>query len=119
MKRRHFLQSSMAAALATYLPANKALAAAAAAAFSEVSGDINALKGSGSQVTLAKASVQDLSDSLRGRLLLPGFEGYESARKVLNPTIDKHPALIVQPSGAADIMNAVSFAGDNELLVAV
>lgn len=62
---------------------------------------------------------QSLSISLRGQLLLPGQEGYEVARRVLNPVIDKHPALVVQPSGAADIMNAVSFARERELLVAV
>ena len=66
-----------------------------------------------------ESAVKELSDSLQGRLLLPGQEGYDVARRVLNPTIDKHPALIVQPSGAADIMSAVTFARERELLVAV
>ena len=30
----------------------------------------------------------------------------EVARRVLNPVIDKHPALVVRPSGVADIMTA-------------
>ena len=118
MKRRHFLQSSVAAALATSLPASQALAAALAA-ISEVSSDVNAVTGSGAQVTLEQAAVKELSDSLHGRLLLPGAEGYDAARRVLNPVIDKHPALVVQPSGAADIMSAVTFARERELLVAV
>jgi hypothetical protein len=118
MKRRHFLQSSVAAAIAASLPASQALAAALAA-ISEISSDVNAVTGSGAQVTLEQAAVKELSDSLRGRLLLPGAEGYDAARRVLNPVIDRHPALVIQPSGAADIMSAVTFARERELLVAV
>ena len=118
MKRRHFLQSSVAAAVAASLPASRALAAALAA-ISEVSSDVNAVTGNGTQITLEQAAVKELSDSLRGRLLLPGVEGYDAARRVLNPVIDKHPALVIQPSGAADIMSAVTFARERELLVAV
>jgi hypothetical protein len=118
MKRRQFLQSSIAASVAASLPTGQALAAALAA-MSEINGDVNAVTGGGSQVTLEQAAIKELSDSLRGRLLLPGNDGYDVARRVLNPVIDKHPALIVQPSGAADIMNAVTFAGERDLLLAV
>jgi FAD/FMN-containing dehydrogenase len=118
MKRRHFLQSSIAAAAAVSLPTSHALAAAVAA-MSEVAGDVNAITGGGSQILLEQSALKELSDSLRGRLLLSGYDGYDSARRVLNPTIDKHPALIVQPSGAADIMNAVRFARERNMLVAV
>jgi FAD/FMN-containing dehydrogenase len=38
---------------------------------------------------------------------------------VLNPTIDRRPALIVQPTGAADVRTAVAFARESSLLVAV
>lgn len=118
MKRRQFLQSSVAAAVAASLPTPQALAAALAE-MNQVAGQVNAVTGGGAQVSLEQAAVQELSDSLRGRLLLPGSEGYDVARRVLNPTINKFPALIVQPSGAADIMNAVTFARERELLVAV
>jgi len=118
MKRRHFLQSSIAAAVAASLPTSQAVAAALAA-MSEVTGDVNAVTGAGAQITLEKAAVKELGDALRGRLLLPGFEGYDSARRVLNPSIDKFPALIVQPTGAADVTQAVTFARERDLLVAV
>ena len=118
MKRRLFLQSSVAAAVAASIPASNALAAAMAS-MGEISGNVNAVTGNGAQITLEQAAVQELGDALRGRLLLPGFEGYEAARHVLNPGIDKHPALIVQPSGAADVTQAVTFARERELLVAV
>ena len=118
MKRRHFLQSSLAAAVAASLPTGQALAAALAA-MSEVSSDVNAVTGAGAQITLEQAAVKELSDALRGRLLLPGFDGYDTARRVLNASIDRFPALIVQPSGAADIMKAVTFARERDLLLAV
>jgi FAD/FMN-containing dehydrogenase len=38
---------------------------------------------------------------------------------VLNQSIDRHPALVVQPSGVADIRTAVDFARERNLLVAV
>jgi len=114
MKRRLFLQSSVAAAVAAALPLRAALAAAA-----EITGNVNAVTGAGAEVTLEKAALQELADSLLGQLLLPGQEGYDVSRHVLNPVIDKYPALVVRPSGAADIMNAVTFARERDLLVAV
>jgi FAD/FMN-containing dehydrogenase len=84
-----------------------------------VDANINAVTGDGTAVTLQKAGVQELADSLRGNLLLPGHEAYEDARRVLNAAIDKHPALIAQCKGAADVKNAVDFARAENLLVAV
>ena len=118
MKRRQFLNSSIAAAAAVSLPTSQALAAAIAA-MTEVAGDVNAVTGGGSQILLEQSALKELSDSLRGRLLLSGYDGYDTARRVLNPTIDRHPALIIQPSGAADIMSAVKFARERDMLLAV
>jgi len=118
MKRRQFLSSSIAAATALSLPTPRALAAAIAT-LSGIAGDVNAVTGDGAPVVLEKAALQELSDSLRGRLLLSGHDGYDTARRVLNPTIDRHPAVIIQPTGAADIMNAVRFASERNLLLAV
>jgi FAD/FMN-containing dehydrogenase len=81
--------------------------------------DLDALTGDGKSVTLTRAAVQELADSLRGNLLLPGVPAYDQARHVLNAQIDKHPALIVQPRGAADVSRAVQFARASNLLVAV
>jgi FAD/FMN-containing dehydrogenase len=47
---------------------------------------------------------------LRGPLLRPSDAGYDSARSVWNAMIDRRPALIVQPRGAADVSAAVTFA---------
>jgi FAD/FMN-containing dehydrogenase len=52
-------------------------------------------------------------------VFLPGNEADETARRVLNRAINKHPALVVQPTGVADVRMAVDFARDNDLLLAV
>lgn len=117
MNRRLFLQSSVAASVAAALPSAQAFAAFQA--LTQVAGDVRAVSGGGNEVSLEQAAVQELADSLRGNLLLPGNDGYEVARRVLNASIDKHPALIVQPTGAADVQNAVRFANDRKLLVAI
>jgi len=118
MKRRQFLNTSIAAAAAISLPTSQALAAAIAA-MSVVAGDVKAVTGNGAQILLEQSAIQELSNSLRGRLLLSGYEGYDAARHVLNPTINRFPALIVQPAGAADIMLAVDFARERNMLLAV
>ena len=118
MNRRRFVQSSLAAAIATSLPVSQSFAAILSASM-KVDADINAVTGDGAEVTLKRAAVQELGESLRGNLLLPGHEAYEEARRVLNASINKHPALIVQCKGSADVKNAVDFARESDLLVAV
>jgi FAD/FMN-containing dehydrogenase len=99
------------------LPASQAWAALQA--LTQVSGDVRAVTSDRAEISLERAAVQELSDSLRGNLLMPGNEGYDVARQVLNKSIDRHPALIVQPTGVADIQNAVTFARERRLLLAV
>jgi FAD/FMN-containing dehydrogenase len=110
MDRRLFLQSAVAAGVAAAIPMR---------ALTEVQGAVAAVTGAGGEISLEQAAVQELSDSLTGNLLMPGNAGYDVARRVLNRSIDRHPSLIVQPSGAADIQNAVRFARERELLLAV
>lgn len=118
MRRRQFCQTGIAAVLAGFTLPGRALAEVYAG-LQSIDSDVEALTRDNSQQILKRGSVQGLADSLRGRLLLSGNAGYDTARQVLNPAIDKHPALIVQPTGPADIQSAVQFAADNDLLVAV
>src|SRR5690606_556180 len=71
-------------------------------------------------VVLTDAALAGLRSQLRGRLLLANDDGYETARQILNPSFDRRPALIVQPTGVADIRTAVNFAQEHGgLLLAV
>ena len=118
MNRRHFLKTSVAAAVAASLPAHAGFEDVLHRP-TQVGADINAITGDGGEVILKIAQVQELSDSLKGKLLLPGHAAYDEARSLLNPGFDKYPALVVQPTGPADVSSALQFANDNRLLVAV
>lgn len=119
MDRRKFIRSSLSAAVAASIPNAQALAASLLHTPTSVPSDIDAIKSDGTQVTLSQAEVQEFSDSLKGKLLLPGSHAYDEARTLLQARYDKHPALIVQPTGAADVQYAVDFARDNSLLLAI
>lgn len=72
-----------------------------------------------SGANLDEETVQTFGDGLRGRLIRPGDKDYDTARKVWNGMIDKHPALIARCSGTADVIDAVNFARENLLLLSV
>jgi FAD/FMN-containing dehydrogenase len=65
------------------------------------------------------SALEALQASLRGKLLRPGDATYDDARTIHNGMVDRHPALIVQCAGVADVINAVNFARVNHLLVSV
>ena len=68
---------------------------------------------------LAIKCVDEIKASLRGQLLLPADDGYESARKIHNGMIDRRPAMIARCAGASDVIAAVNFARENRLPIAV
>jgi len=68
---------------------------------------------------LEKASIERLGASLHGQLVQPGDGEYDDARKVWNGMIDRHPVLIVRCADDSDVISAVDFARQQELLVAV
>ncbi len=117
MNRRHFVQGSVAAAVACALPLGRVFAVDQAA--TQAAGGIAAVTGRGAATVIDQAAIRELKASLRGALLLAGDDGYDQARRVLNESIDRHPALIVQPTGVADVRSAVNFARERELLLAV
>jgi FAD/FMN-containing dehydrogenase len=56
---------------------------------------------------------------LRGALLCADDAGYDEARRVWNALIDHRPALIVRCSGASDVVAAVQFGREHDLLVSI
>jgi FAD/FMN-containing dehydrogenase len=71
------------------------------------------------EVTLDQAAVQAFAAGVRGPVLSPGDDGYEDARAIWNGLIDRRPALIVQPTGAADVVDAVNFAREHGLTLSI
>jgi hypothetical protein len=114
MKRRDFCVSALAAGIATTLPDRHVFAIAAANV-----ADLPAVTSKGAQTTLEGAAVRELSDSMRGDLLMSGEHGYDHARAVWNGMIDRKPALIARCEGASDVSHAMTFARERDLLVAV
>src|SRR3954447_15563374 len=68
---------------------------------------------------LGDATVAELAAELRGNVICPGDPGYDDARALWNAAHDKHPALIVQCAGPADVAAALRFARSEKLEVAV
>jgi FAD binding domain/Berberine and berberine like len=64
-------------------------------------------------------AMEQLQASFRGELIQPADSGYETARKVYNGMINKRPKLIARCADVADVMAAVQFARDGELLTAI
>jgi FAD/FMN-containing dehydrogenase len=58
-------------------------------------------------------------DGFTGEVIRPGDPGYDAARAVWNSMIDRRPALIVRPTGQDDVVAALRFAREQELVVAV
>jgi FAD/FMN-containing dehydrogenase len=66
----------------------------------------------------AGAALAALREDLAGEVLAPGDPGYDEARTVFNALIDRHPAVIAQCEGTADVVRAVRFARDLDLKIA-
>ena len=73
----------------------------------------------GGRTTVSAAALDALAATLRGALLYATDADYQTVRTVWNAMIDRRPGVIVRCLGAADVINAVRFARDNGLLVAI
>jgi hypothetical protein len=63
-----------------------------------------------------KVTIEAFRDGFHGQTLLPNDAGYDSARRIWNASIDKHPGLIARCSEAADVVRAVKFSRANNLI---
>src|SRR6476646_4784482 len=70
-------------------------------------------------MSMAAIQIEQLRSAVRGAIIAPGDETYESARRVYNAMIDKRPALIVRCLDVADVIAAVDYARTNNLLTAI
>jgi FAD binding domain/Berberine and berberine like len=65
------------------------------------------------------STARDKLTDFRGTLIGPDDVNYEEARAVYNAMIDKRPALIARCADRDDVANAVRFARDHGLLLAI
>lgn len=61
----------------------------------------------------------ELSASFRGETIRPGDRDYDIARSVYNGSIDRRPAMVVRPHGAADVIDVVDYARESGLPISV
>ena len=73
----------------------------------------------GHDIDLTPDDITKLRTRLRGPLLQAGEPGFEDARTVWNAMIDRKPALIVRCIGVADVIAAVQFARERDLLMCI
>jgi len=74
---------------------------------------------SGSTATIESGAVEALATGLRGPLLRAGDAGYDDARLLWNGMMDKHPALIARCTGMGDVISAVNFAREHNIVLAI
>jgi FAD/FMN-containing dehydrogenase len=118
MKRRTFVHSTLTAAAALAIPGARPLSAFYRAV-GQNPPDVEAVTGDGKPVTLKGAEIARLATRMAGRVLLAKDNGYDEARRILNPSFDKYPALVAQPTSAEGVQAAVAFANQHSLLLAV
>ncbi|HUG48597.1 MAG TPA: FAD-binding oxidoreductase, partial [Candidatus Limnocylindria bacterium] len=68
---------------------------------------------------IARRQLDDLAANLRGQVLYPADEGFAGATTIWNGMIKKSPAAVLQPESAEDVVQAVIFARDNGLELAI
>ncbi|MFL6101491.1 MAG: FAD-binding protein [Actinomycetales bacterium] len=63
-------------------------------------------------------SLHALASQVRGRVVRPGDEDWDTARQAWNLAVDQRPALVVEVADAFDVQAVVRHAGENDLRVA-
>jgi FAD/FMN-containing dehydrogenase len=81
--------------------------------------DLNLKTLESGKAAVSAATIKALAANVKGKLLVEGDAAYDEARTIWNATIDRKPGLIVRCTSAGDVAEAVRFARDNKLLVAV
>jgi FAD/FMN-containing dehydrogenase len=72
-----------------------------------------------SQLALEDATIEQLRSTIGGKVISPEDPAYEESRRVWNGLVDRHPALIVQCASTADVVAAVAFGREHDLIVSV
>lgn len=73
----------------------------------------------GSEARFSDQSLAEFRTMIRGEVLTRQDPGYAGVRSPYNAMHPGRPALVVRPTGTADVVAAVNFAREHELLLAV
>jgi hypothetical protein len=73
----------------------------------------------GPEVSISDEALEAFRAQIRGEVLVPSDPGYAGVRVTYNAMHDGRPALIVSCAGTADVADAVNFAREQGLAVAV
>ncbi len=123
MRRRQFCRNTFAASFAAAFPLLTACERSQPETIAEATAPadtgIAAISLDGANIELEKAAVNELGAELNGTLMLAGHPKYDETRKIWNGMHDKRPALIAQCANPQDVQAAVTFARQQELLLAV
>jgi FAD/FMN-containing dehydrogenase len=65
------------------------------------------------------AAVSSFGGDFEGELVVPGSAEYDAARVVWNGMIDRRPSIVARCSGVPDVIRAVRFAREQDLMIAV
>ncbi|SFB81650.1 FAD/FMN-containing dehydrogenase [Halobiforma haloterrestris] len=68
---------------------------------------------------IPRDAVRSLETAVAGDVVLPGDPAYGDVRRLWNGMIDRYPAIVVRCTGVADVVEAVTFAREEGLPVAV
>ena len=75
--------------------------------------------GATKQASLSDADIGTLRSSIRGSLLTANDPAYDETRQIWNATVDRRPLAILRALGASDVIQAIRFAKDHRLPLAV
>jgi FAD/FMN-containing dehydrogenase len=80
---------------------------------------IDDVAGVGIGTKISDENLEEFRLTIRGDVLTPHDAGYATVRSAYNAMHPGKPALVVRPTGTADVIGAVNFARENRLIVAV
>ena len=69
--------------------------------------------------TLNEQALTQLRGRMRGAVLTPNDDGYDSARQIWNAMIDRRPGVIARCTGPEDVRTAIAFARENDLAISI
>ena len=73
----------------------------------------------GDQTEIPESALSSLGDRVRGDVIGADDDGYDTSRALWNAMIDRRPACVARCLGAADVIAALGFAREHNLLTSI